>query len=95
MHLSQNYAAWRAEAGWVLKGQLAKLGFRVSGSYRLTIKLVRPDNRLRDLDNRIKAVSDLLRDLKVVEDDSLCEFVSAEWCAEGDPCTVTVEPWLG
>jgi len=45
----------------------------------MTIRAVRPDKRRRDLANLEKAISDLLVDHKVIEDDSLIESLSMEW----------------
>lgn len=73
---TSRYRAWALEAGLRLNVQRPKF---MPGFVRMTIRAVRPDNRRRDLANLEKAVSDLLVDHKVIEDDSLIESLSMEW----------------
>jgi crossover junction endodeoxyribonuclease RusA len=89
MRKSDGYSAWLKEAGWMLKQQKAG---SVPGKYKLTIEAVRPDKRRRDVDNLIKSVSDALQAFGVVVDDSLCEFVSAQWVIGDAGIRVTVQP---
>lgn len=49
------------------------------GPYALAIALKRPDKRRRDLGNLEKAVSDLLVECGVIQDDSLCERITLTW----------------
>lgn len=56
------------------------------------IDAVRPDKRHRDLDNLLKSSSDLLQHIGIVENDSLCQQISARWVSAGEGITVTVEP---
>jgi Holliday junction resolvase RusA-like endonuclease len=63
----------------------------IMGHYQLTIEAVRPDKRRRDIDNLIKAVSDVLQDTGLIEDDSLCQEVTAKWVKEGPEMRVIVE----
>jgi crossover junction endodeoxyribonuclease RusA len=58
---------------------------------RLAIEAVRPDKRRRDIDNLIKPVSDLLCSIGVIEDDSYCEKVSAEWITGGEGILTRIE----
>ena len=88
MHKSSQYTDWLHVAGKMVMVQ--KPG-GITGPYKLSIQLVRPDRRRRDLDNRIKAINDLLQSVGVIEDDSDCEFISARWVTYGEPCTVSVE----
>jgi len=72
------YKAWIVSAGWELREQHPAA---VPGPYALEMRFGRKNKR-RDLDNNIKAVSDLLVSHRVVEDDSLCRKIVAEWVTE-------------
>jgi len=62
----------------------------VDGEYALHIRAVR-SNKRRDLDNLLKATSDLLVELRIVEDDSQCVALAAEWADESSaPMIVTI-----
>ena len=64
----------------------------IDGEYAIHIRAQR-SNRRRDLDNILKATSDLLVSLKVVEDDSQCMALAAEWAKESTaPMIVTIIP---
>lgn len=63
----------------------------ILGQYKLLIEAVRPDKRRRDIDNLIKAVSDILEDTGLIENDSKCVEVIARWVDSGPPMLVTVE----
>jgi crossover junction endodeoxyribonuclease RusA len=84
---SQKYKDWLEECSWLIKQQTRDL---ISGDYVIHILAKRPDRRKRDLDNLLKATSDLLVKCKIVPDDSLCRALAAEWVDEGDPMTIYV-----
>jgi len=65
---------------------------KITGPYKLSLLAVRPDKRRRDLDNLLKATSDLLSGLGVITDDSECTELSAKWIPTGDGVTVCIEP---
>jgi crossover junction endodeoxyribonuclease RusA len=77
---SQVYREWLALAGALAMSQRQKA---VQGKYRLTVLATRPDNRRRDLDNLIKPVSDLLKAVGLIEDDSLAQEIRIGWSDEG------------
>lgn len=86
---SAEYKAWLEEAGWMVKQQTRQT---VDGKYALHIK-AKKENKRRDLDNLLKATSDLLVGLNVVEDDSMCMALAAEWSTETmAPMIVTIIP---
>ena len=90
MRYSDQYRTWIDEAGWIAKAQYPQ---PFLGPYKLTVQLARPDRRKRDLDNiAFKAINDLLVKLGIVQDDSMCEMLSARWVSEGDGVYVRVEP---
>ena len=74
------YKEWMQEARRhiELAGGLSHL----SDKFQLTIAAAPPDKRKRDIDNICKPVLDLLVDVGAVEDDSLCEILTAYWDRE-------------
>ncbi len=64
----------------------------IKGPYKISITAARPDNRKRDLDNILKPISDLLKTMGAIEDDHLCEMLTARWVTSGDGVTVRLEP---
>lgn len=87
---AKGYAAWKKAAAWEIAG--ARPG-RIDGPYRLTIAVQRDwrSKRARDVDNTIKPVSDALVAAGVIKDDSLAEFVSAQWADDlGGPAVVAL-----
>lgn len=89
MRKSNHYVAWIMLAGLELRRQKPA---NVKGPYRLSVQIARPDKRRRDLDNvAFKAVNDLLVSQGVVEDDSLCEMLSARWVTVGEGACVRIE----
>lgn len=76
VHRSPAYATWFRAAGNELNAQHPG---KVSGPYELRISLGRPDRRRRDLDNIVKAISDLLVSHGVVSDDSEAIKITLEW----------------
>ena len=87
MYRSPEYMAWLEEAGWMVKAQTKA---QILGRYIIHISATKPDKRRRDLDNLLKSTSDLLVKTKVVDDDSDCQAIAAEWGEHGIPMVVTV-----
>lgn len=67
---SRQYKEWLDEAGWSVKAQRPE---RVAGPYWLAISLPRIRG---DIDNRVKAINDLLVSLNLVDDDKHCEALT-------------------
>jgi len=87
LYRTKQYKDWLEEAGWMVRQQTRKT---VDGEYALHIRAVR-SNKRRDLDNLLKATSDLLVELRIVEDDSQCVALAAEWANESSaPMIVTI-----
>jgi len=87
MYKSPEYVAWLDEAGWMVKAQTK---YQINGPYVIHISAVKPDKRRRDLDNLLKSTSDLLVKSKIVDDDSECHALAAEWSEHSAPMIVTV-----
>lgn len=88
VHKSVRYSEWLNEAAWEAKSQRAG---KIKGTYKLSITAARPDKRKRDLDNLFKPVSDLLKSIGAIEDDYLCEMLTARWVTTGDGVAIRLE----
>ena len=87
LYKSSEYKSWLEEAGWMIKQQTKDT---IDGEYAIHIRALKTKKR-RDLDNILKATSDLLVEMRVVEDDSLCMALAAEWSNIGTvPMIVTI-----
>jgi Holliday junction resolvase RusA-like endonuclease len=81
------YRAWLSEAGWQVPP--AARG-KILGHFKLALTFDRINaGRRVDLDNRIKAVADLLTAMRVITDDSLNEGMTVDWSS---PFTAPVFP---
>lgn len=87
MYRSPSYMTWINAAGTLLNTQRPG---RIEGDYVLVLKLQRKNDRKRDADNFLKAVSDLLVLHGVVADDSLAQAVTAMWSPGVVGCQVVV-----
>jgi Holliday junction resolvase RusA-like endonuclease len=85
---TKHHERWRREAMQLVMTQRKGGLPAIAGRYRLDIICERQGGA--DLDNKIKAVSDLLVLMNVIVDDCLCEEIHVCW---GDitGCEVTVE----
>lgn len=82
---SARYTAWIREAAmYVNRSRPAK----VSGKYRFTMIVERPDRRARDLDGLVKPVLDFLVRADLTDDDHLCQHITVCWSG----ATIVPEP---
>lgn len=88
---SPDYAKWQREAGWTLQAQRPP---KFTVPVTIGIELCPTHNRRFDLDNRNKAVLDLLVTHGVIADDNsnLVREVSVKRVDNAAPCTVIVRP---
>lgn len=91
MYRSAEYTTWWKQAGWEIKAQGKKEP--IAGPYRLTLMVERPDNRRRDLANLEKALSDLLQDVGLIEDDKFCYVLHMEWFGKGNKTYIKIEEY--
>lgn len=88
VHKSDEYKAWLKAAGWAVIGQNSAC---ITGPYQLMIQAKRPDRRHRDLGNLEKPISDLLQQMRVIEDDRFAEMITMRWVTEGAEIYVRVQ----
>lgn len=89
MYRSPKYAEWRKVTLWEVAAQARAK--KIKGEYKLTVHMVKPDKRHRDLDNAIKALSDILESSGVIENDKLCQHLEMKWVKDGPPCRVIIQ----
>lgn len=86
---TQPYKQWREEMGWEIKRQVKR---KIVGEVYVRFEMVRSSGR-SDLDNRIKALLDLIVEIGLIEDDSKVMWLSAAWVKHGPKCAVTIVPY--
>ncbi len=91
-HMTKAHIEWRRDAGLSILEQGRK---SIKGQVVVYIALVAPDKRRRDVSNTIKAVEDLLVEMRVIEgdDNRYVQKVSAQWVDDGAPCTVLIHEY--
>ena len=85
---SPQYKAWRKEAGEMIQAQGRK---HMRGLVNLSIGIVKPNRRKRDISNLIKAVEDILVEMAVIEDDSFVQKLAIQWVSDGPSCSVIIQ----
>lgn len=75
---TRRYRTWLNAAGHDVTQQPCQ---RHLGHYSISVYICPRDKRKRDVDNHLKAISDLLVEHRLVEDDSLAQSAHVEWCA--------------
>lgn len=93
MYRSAEYSAWWELAAWEIRAQ--KIKGAISGPYKLTLLVERPDKRRRDLANLEKALSDLLQNIGLIEDDKFCQVLHMEWSGKGTQTHIKLEKYDG
>ena len=85
---TRQYKAWIREAG---KEIMIQRPDKHTGPYRLVLEAGRPDARVRDADNLLKPVSDLLVRHQIVRDDSDAVETVARWVDGMTGMVATIE----
>lgn len=87
VYRTKKYTGWIAQA-------LAEIAVQcpqpVPGRYVIRISLGRPDKRRRDVDNYGKAISDVLKEAGVIEDDSFAQMKTIRWSDKINGCQVRI-----
>lgn len=85
---TDDYKAWQEAAGWALKAQRPT---PIAGPVSISISIYRA-SKASDLDNRIKAVLDLIVEHSVIDDDRNVQEIFARWSNDTDGALVVVKP---
>lgn len=86
---SERYHGWLMAAGWDCRRKP-----KIIGPFRISLVFSRGKRRKgSDLDNKIKPILDLLVKHMIIEDDSLCESITAEWKELPAPLSWRAEVW--
>lgn len=93
---SKEYLTWLNEAGWMIREQMARGDCeKVSGRVVVLIGVER-ESLNADIDNRCKAMLDLLVKQKVIDDDRYVTGVALAWMPRGakkaPQCRVVIAP---
>ena len=86
---SREYTVWRKEASWAIAVQ--SRGYHIAGPFKMTLLVVPPDKRHRDIDNLLKASLDAVAASGLIENDRHCRWIEARWVEDGAPCTIILE----
>ena len=90
MGKTKRYLTWERAAKNALRGQKTH---KMPGAFSITIMHgVRHRHHRADLDNRIKAVLDILQTEGLIDDDNECEGIISGWDNELDDTQVYVIP---
>ena len=90
---TERYKTWLRAAGNELLA--TPLGQRVpiEGKFILTVLAGRPDKRIRDLDNLLKAPLDLLQAHGLIKNDGLAQSITVAWSPMVAKCRIEVRVW--
>lgn len=89
MYRSKQYMEWINEVNLALE---TKMRPEIDYPFNIEIIVGRPSRRRMDIDNRAKAVMDVLQHCKVITDDCLANRVTMMWSNDLDGCKVTIWP---
>lgn len=86
------YETFKDDAGWIMKGAGWRPAKAIDVPFVLDVAFERP-TETSDLDNRLKALLDVLKHYGIIADDRLCERLSARWATDlPAPCVVLIQP---
>jgi Holliday junction resolvase RusA-like endonuclease len=94
---TERYKTWLRAAGNEVLATPLDRRVPIMGRFTLIVLAGRPDKRLRDLDNLLKATGDLLQAHGLIENDCLAESIYVAWSptVEKRRIEVRVLPWFG
>ena len=82
---AKRYEAWKDAAGWCMKEQ----GYSVCDPVTCAVEVVLRFPRTADLDNRIKAMLDLMTKMRLYRDDRQVQRLVAEF-HDGDRVAISI-----
>ena len=86
---TKRYKLWSQASGWDFNGKGA-----IKGPFSCVITIDRSArHRASDIDNRIKPTMDMLQAHGIIENDNLCEVVTAAWGEAKGGMRVVVSPY--
>lgn len=83
--VAAGYAKWQDAAGWEMKAQGYRVGIPVECAVEVTLLFP----RTADLDNRIKAMLDLMTKMRLYRDDRQVQRLVAEF-HDGDRVAISI-----
>jgi len=86
MYRSKKYTAWIGEVALALELEQRP---EIDYPFNIEILVGRPSKRRMDIDNRAKAVMDVLQHCNVITDDCLAQRITMMW-ADVEGCKVTI-----
>lgn len=87
---TDRYNTWRQAVGW----ELNKVHGKISGPYVMQISLCRSmRHHAEDIGNREKAVSDILQEHGIIENDRFCEDLRIRWADTGGKVVILLDEW--
>lgn len=87
MYRSKKYLEWIAECEGMLADRERP---RIDYPFAIDIAVGRPSKRRMDIDNRVKAVMDILEREEIITDDCLCWHMTVYWDEEITGCKVMI-----
>ena len=87
VYRSDRYENWLTEAGWALKRQETPA---ITGHFTINLRFG-PRRSNADLDNKTKAVLDLLETHKIIKSDSLADEIHLFWDDNVTGCQIEIE----
>lgn len=89
MYRSKKYMDWIDTVTLALETELRP---EIDYPFNIEIIVGRPSKRRMDIDNRAKAVMDVLQHCKVITDDCNANRITMMWSNDLDGCKVTIWP---
>ena len=89
MYRSKQYMEWINEVTLALETEMRP---EIDYPFNIEIIVGRPSKRRMDIDNRAKAVMDVLQHCNVITDDCLANRVTMMWSNEIEGAKVTISP---
>lgn len=90
-YLTDRYKSWKRVADNYYLTQKRDLE-PITGRYRLTLTIDMKHKGRSDLDNRVKALSDYLQRVGLIENDKLCDGITLRWGKTELGCKVVLTP---
>jgi Holliday junction resolvase RusA-like endonuclease len=94
LYKAEGYKQWQTDAGWAIKEQRHRQ-MPVNGHFTSHIILSQERRGVSDIDNRLKALFDLLETHDLIKNDRLQDKLTVEWGEAPEGCKVYIWPTDG